>query len=92
VNVKEKILREVEETVDVICNRCKASCKGDIGNFNGLIDAHVFGAYDSKTLADGTHYTFSVCETCLAEWFKSFQLDPCQNPDWCDDEGGVPAL
>jgi len=68
--------KEVEVLVDAICNKCGESCKGSIGNLNGLIEAQVSGAYDSSHLGDGNVYEFSMCEKCLSELFKTFKHDP----------------
>lgn len=70
----EKVERTVEETTDVLCNRCGESCKvGD--HFLGLIETTVQGQIVSHHLALKT-YTFSLCEKCLAELFSYFQLSP----------------
>jgi hypothetical protein len=66
--------KEVEEIVDIFCNKCGMSCKGHIGNFNGLIEAKVSGSFDSTHLDDGDMYCFSLCERCLKELIDSFKL------------------
>jgi len=63
-----------EEISDVFCNKCGMSCKGHVGNFNGLIEATVTGGYDSTHLEDGDVYTFSLCERCVKELIDSFTL------------------
>lgn len=60
----------------IYCNKCEGTCKGSIGNFNGLIEIPVYGAYDSTHLGDGCEYRFSLCEKCLDELFKSFKIEP----------------
>ena len=72
--IKEKVTQEVEITKDIICNKCGNSCKGDVGNYNGLIEVVVTGAYDSTHLTDGKNYVFSMCEECLSEMIKTFSI------------------
>ena len=75
-----KKIKEVEETSkiqyieDILCNKCGMSCKGEIGNFNGLIEYTIFGSYDSTHLVDMSNYTFSLCEKCLCVLFNSFSI------------------
>lgn len=69
-----QVLQEITE--DIICNRCDGSCKGEYGNFNGLIEAKVAGAGDSTHLEDFHLYTFSLCEKCLSELFVGFSIKP----------------
>lgn len=69
----KKETQEVEVIVDVFCNKCGESCKGAIGNLNGLIEAKVSGAYDSTHIGDGDVYEFSLCEKCLSELFDTFK-------------------
>lgn len=59
---------------EIFCNLCGMSCRGVVGNFNGLIEAKVYGAYDSTHLGDGDIYKFSLCERCLSELFDKFKL------------------
>jgi hypothetical protein len=61
---------------EIFCNKCSMSCRGHVGNFNGLIEARVDGAYDSSHLEDGAVYIFSLCEKCLTDLFSTFKLDP----------------
>lgn len=63
-----------EDKPEIFCNKCSMSCRGHIGNFNGLIEARVCGAYDSSHLEDGSVYKFSLCERCLLELFSTFKL------------------
>ena len=71
--------KEVEVIVDAICNKCGASCKGSIGNLNGLIEARIDGAYDSSHLGDGNVYEFSLCEKCCSELFATFKYPALQH-------------
>lgn len=43
---------------------------------DGLINARVSGAYNSKYLSDCTDYRFSLCEKCLSEIFAKFKIPP----------------
>lgn len=72
--LKQSVTKPVEEIVDIFCNKCGMSCKGHIGNFNGLIEAKVTGAFDSTHLGDGDVYCFSLCERCVSELVESFKL------------------
>jgi hypothetical protein len=49
-----------------------------MGNFNGLVEVEVSGAYDSTHLEDCTNYTFSLCEKCLVELFETFSISPLE--------------
>lgn len=69
------ITKEVEETCDILCNKCGKSLKCEF-NINGLVEAEVRGAYDSPRLLDGAKYEFSLCEKCLFELFDKFVLPP----------------
>jgi hypothetical protein len=60
---------------EIFCNKCSMSCRGHIGNFNGLIEARVSGAYDSSHIEDGAIYIFSLCEKCVMDLVNSFKLD-----------------
>ena len=62
------------DDAEIFCNKCGMSCRGHVGNFNGLIEARIYGAYDSTHLNDGDIYKFSLCERCLVELFNSFKL------------------
>lgn len=68
------VLKPTQEIEDVFCNKCGMSCRGHIGNLNGLIEATVSGGYDSTHLDDGDVYTFSLCEGCLKALIDSFKL------------------
>jgi len=75
--IRTKSVEVLTEVVDdVICNKCGTSCKGEMGNFNGLIEVVVTGAYDSTHLEDMRSYSFSICEKCLSELFGGFAINP----------------
>ncbi len=69
---------------EVFCNKCGMSCRGCIGNLNGLIEEKVYfnelvnikvcGGYDSTHLGDGDIIKFSLCEKCLVELISTFSL------------------
>jgi len=69
---------------EAFCNKCGMSCRGHIGNLNGLIEqkvyfnklinAKVYGGYDSTHLKDGDIISFSLCERCLIELVSTFKL------------------
>jgi len=71
VTQKETIEKEV--VVDIFCNKCGDSCQRDHGYY-GLREAIVYGGYESNPLEDMTTYTFSLCESCLDELFKTFKI------------------
>lgn len=76
---KTKIVKqEIEIVEDVICNKCSKSCRpsNEVPDFYGLIEASFTTGYFSEALPDGARYTFSLCEECLAELFKEFQISP----------------
>jgi hypothetical protein len=77
-----KITREVERVVveqevdDIICNKCGKSCKDHAGmNFEGLLEVSIQGGYASF-LGDDAPHTFSLCERCLDEMFRTFVIPP----------------
>lgn len=77
--------KEVETVTDILCNKCGKTCVSSDSrkvsrnhdpkeNAFGLIEQSVHGAYFSTVLDDYVTYTFSLCEPCLMELFKSFEL------------------
>jgi len=68
--------QEVDVVADIICNMCGGSLIGEIGNFNGLVEASILGGFDSTHLADDVTYTFSICEKCLCEHIFSKFIIP----------------
>lgn len=72
--------KDVEETDDILCNKCGQSLKNcgfeDYG-FEGLIEISILFGYGSKQ--DGTSYKFSLCEDCIMELVKSFKIAPETN-------------
>jgi len=67
--------KEEEEVVDVLCNKCGKTCRNP-GAYEqspyGLIEQTYSGGYGSTPLDDCTNYTFSICESCLKDFFDSF--------------------
>lgn len=76
--IMKNVQQEVEVVDDVICNKCKKSCRpnDEVSDFYGLIEASFSTGYYSQDLPDGVVYSFSLCEECLSELFKSFQIEP----------------
>lgn len=76
----KKVQREIEETDDIICNKCGSSLKVFIDrdkklfNFVGLCEVEVSGSYASKHIEDGTKYRFSMCEKCCRELMDTFKI------------------
>lgn len=71
------ITQKVEIVDDVICNKCGESCMSVDDDFKtpyGLNEVVVSGGYYSNYLEDLTTYTFSLCEKCLSELFKTFLI------------------
>ena len=79
---KKKVSKEVEEVLDIVCNKCGKSCvPKEISQDNcvegyGLIEASVRGGYYSPSLYDDVMYKFSICEECLRELFDNFVIPP----------------
>lgn len=75
---KVAVTEVVEETVDIICNKCGKSCSNQkphkFRSYEGLIEAEVHGGYDSKVIGDLISWRFSVCESCLAKFVKTFKI------------------
>lgn len=72
---KKTVTKEIEVTTDIICNKCGNTCTiVSCLQHYGLIEVEVSGGFDSKSLNDLTTYTFSVCECCLKELFRSFKI------------------
>lgn len=85
----QPVVVDREKIKDIICNRCGQSCFS-VCDYEGLLDAHVYGGYGAHHLGDTNEYAFDVCEVCLAEWFKSFKHNPfvtTYNPWIGNDEG-----
>ena len=77
---KEKTTKEVEEIVEILCNKCGKTCiagrDDGIDDGYGLIEITVRGGYWSPSLYDDVSYTFSICEECLRELFDNFVIPP----------------
>jgi len=71
----KEVTRKKQEIVDVFCNKCGQSLYGGM-NYNGLVEISVWGNYDSPVFPDGACYTFSLCEACLENLFKTFKHEP----------------
>jgi len=74
-----KVNREVVE--DIICNKCGQSLlvlDEGIKDYSGLIEYEIIGGYCSPVFADCSKYTFSLCEKCLNELFKTFKIPAYQ--------------
>jgi ssDNA-binding Zn-finger/Zn-ribbon topoisomerase 1 len=80
---RKKAIRE--NKAEVICNKCGKSMRVEDGikdtdhswGYYGLVDAEFSGGYMSINrdgIGDGGIYTFSLCESCLAELFKTFKI------------------
>lgn len=73
----------VEETLDVLCNKCGKTCSGlkryhnakdtHMG-FSGLVETEVHGGYDSQFVGDMISWKFSICEECLKDIVKTFKI------------------
>lgn len=73
--ITQKELVEKDVIVEVFCNKCGGSCQqNNCPGFYGLIEETVYGGYGSDPLSDMTEYTFSLCESCLDELFKTFKI------------------
>lgn len=77
----KKITREEYVTDQVFCNKCGENCGlpkvapgQESGHPHGLIETTVRGGYWSNPLQDCVSYTFSLCESCLSELFKTFKI------------------
>lgn len=81
----ELITKEIEFTVDLICNKCGKTLKqelttdGDIFNYCGLEEVKMECGYGSEN--DGTVFVFSLCEKCVMELMKSFKI-PAHKEVW----------
>lgn len=98
-----KITQDIQATVtvtkDIICNKCGKSCRTDGGGddaghkeFDGLIEVCAHGGYWSKVIGDMNRYRFSLCETCLVEFAKTFKINAFEDgfnydTDQMDDGG-----
>lgn len=75
---KVKKTIQVEETVDIICNKCGKSCayqkSGPYTSYYGLVETEVHGGYDSSVIGDMTSWRFSLCEVCLGKIAKGFKI------------------
>jgi len=63
---------------DIICNKCGKSLKDSCDmNYEGLTEARICGGYASK-IGDMLELSFSLCEKCLIELFKTFVIKPSE--------------
>lgn len=73
------VKKQIEVIDDILCNKCGKSCKEDCGEdvieYCGLIETTIEGGYFSPVLEDAVKYTFSLCEECLNELFKTFKIE-----------------
>lgn len=60
--ITKSIIKSREEVVDVICNQCGNSCKGDMNMEYATVSAH--WGYDSKH-HDMEAYEIHLCEICF---------------------------
>ena len=72
----ETRVEEVSVVTDIICNRCGKSLVSVSGEFYGLIEHNYETGYESPVLPDGHIYKFSICETCLTDFFSIFKIPP----------------
>jgi hypothetical protein len=80
------INKSVTETKDVLCNKCGESLRPPFdsnfpGDYYGLVEVGFSTGYLSKELPDGYWYTFSLCEKCLSELFKTFKHPPLKESE-----------
>ena len=59
------------------CNKCGESLNIQVSE--GITDTYglhvgISGGYSSPVLSDMTHYSFDLCEACLATLFASFKI------------------
>ena len=87
----KKIRSELESTVveyidDIVCNKCGNTCMGRaLCNYEGLIEVTTTFGFGSYHFGDMTTLTFSLCEGCLHEDFKTWKY---QNLNETDDVWG----
>jgi len=79
--IMKKVVKEVEEIDDMICNKCGKTLKQIIGNdeeynFCGLEEVRMVCGYGSKN--DGTIFTFSMCEECVLKMMSEFKIKPTE--------------
>ena len=76
------ITADVEVVDEYLCNKCggsqikKFSEEDERGCVYGLEQVKFTTGYLSGALPDCMEYTFSLCEECLAEMFKTFKIPP----------------
>jgi len=77
----ETVSKEVNECVDIICNKCgcstisAGSIGGDIGNKSvGHVHISYFGGYGSNFPGDGIEVRFDLCELCIRDIIFGFKL------------------
>lgn len=73
----------VNETVDIICNKCGKTCnniarqnydKKHGKDFYGILELEVHGGYNSATIGDMVSWRFSLCEFCVKELVDTFKI------------------
>ena len=82
--ITKLVQKEVEETDDLICNKCGKTLKQIISrdgayNFCGLEEVRMVCGYGSEN--DGIIFTFSMCEKCTQELMSQFKI-PAEETDY----------
>jgi len=79
----------VQDPSTFLCNRCGSPlCPAGTMNADiphGLVQAEVWGGYNSTALTDLVGYEFSLCESCLVILFEGFEIPPA-----CRDHSAGP--
>lgn len=77
--IVKTVTKEEIEVIDILCNKCGESCDNSgTGHsfYEGLIEETIDFGYGSNHFGDGTSVTFSICESCLKEYFSTFKIKP----------------
>lgn len=67
-------LKEIEVTIDVICNRCEMSCADTLTGFLEYGTLSAFWGYGSKK--DGDSCVAHLCEACVDDIVEMFKISP----------------
>jgi len=76
-------IKETKKETDIICNKCgirfgcdhyEVNCENKNNSHYGLAEIEING--DQKGLCDSVCYSFSICDECLEEIFKTFKFQP----------------
>lgn len=74
--IKKKILKTVEKTDRIVCNKCGK----ELGKFESCFSIYDAFGYGSEN--DGDIVDLDLCNECMLEFCHSCKLDPIREKDY----------